>query len=741
MIDIKEVIWTNFLGYGDYKNSISFDNLQGACLIEGEIDGNEDRDEGDEKLNGAGKSSIIEAIAWGLFGNLTNLENPGDKVIHWQTGKNCRVSIKTNDGYEIVRMRKYNGLTETIVMKDGEDATKSTSKTVQSFINDTFKIDYHTFIRSSIFGQKSSGFLELGDTKIRKVMESLMGVGDLSPIVKTAKNKSDAIDKEISIIDADITRITNEIDRIQNHISNLESKSLSFDDEISSEITEIKSELSFTKKDAESKIQDLSQQVDRKNIEKDNQELYDLESIEHEWEQYNKDLSEFENKLSEQSDIKEKISDLKSLVKINENSLESIIIGDYIDISDLEKQIVKRKNTIEKTHKFKELKRKLSSIITEAETKRGIEQKFIDGSGNLGSTCTKCRNPINGEELKEAIKDSINKIEKYNEDINQANDKLSKVDGAILSLEESLQPKIMTVAEAKSHNNEIEKSISKRDKIEKETNDTKSKLNDLEKSVGDLLEPQVPSITKSEARATNNYLINIDKAIEDLNKRISETKKSFKKSIDKANEAIKKVKAKDNPYTSLINEQHKQVRDLEEEKTNFAAEKSKKRALKEHIDYIKESYRNKKKIKAFWIGELIPEFNRYLRYYLDYFEVDDRVEFDEFLSIKMDRWGYITHSGGECKRIDLSIMFALNDLHTANFGSQSNFMVLDEVDGKIDPFTMNKLVTLISDDLINRQNGPSNVFMISHRKEMKDRLPHKIKVKNKQGRSYIVNDG
>ena len=107
----------------------------------------------------------------------------------------------------------------------------------------------------------------------------------------------------------------------------------------------------------------------------------------------------------------------------------------------------------------------------------------------------------------------------------------------------------------------------------------------------------------------------------------------------------------------------------------------------------------------------------------------------------MDRWPYDTHSGGECKRIDLSIMFALSDLQVSNFGSQSNFIVLDEVDGRLDPFTINKLTSLLSDDLMNRNDGLSNIFVISHRKEMKDRFPHKIKVKNKQGTSYIVNNG
>ena len=144
-------------------------------------------------------------------------------------------------------------------------------------------------------------------------------------------------------------------------------------------------------------------------------------------------------------------------------------------------------------------------------------------------------------------------------------------------------------------------------------------------------------------------------------------------------------------------------------------------------------------MKAFWIKESIPEFNNYLKYYLDFFEVKDKIEFDEYLSAQMDRWPYITHSGGECKKIDLSMMFALNDLNISIFGPQANFMMLDEIDGRLDEFTINKLVHLLNEDISKRDNNLTNIFVISHRDEMKDRFPHKIRVKNKQERSYIIN--
>lgn len=741
MIDIKEVIWTNFLGYGDYKNSISFDNVKGACLIEGEIEGNEEREEGDEKLNGAGKSSIIEAITWGLFGNLTQRENPGDRVINWHTGKNCRVSIKTNDGYEIVRMRKYNGLTEVLVLKNGEDVTRSTSIPAQDFINENFGVDYYTFMRSSIFGQKSSGFLELSDVKIRKVMESLMGISDLSPIVKTAKGKVDGIDNELSFINSEIESLSNEIDRVNNNIKGLEDKYNGFKKEIDEEILSIKSESEQDIELINKKINDINDQIKKKTDEKESTTKVDVDSIKREWNDYDVKIDEYNKNSLYQSNIKEKISDIKSDIRVLKTSLESITIDDKIDIKLLTDKHEKRNKAIEKNKKCEEIEEKLVTANRDLQIKIEKEQEFINNSDNLESVCSKCRNKIDGDHLENEISNSKNKIQEYNAKISKITSNLDKIRNSKNELNKIISQNIMGIDESIKLNNNIDEKENKKRNILEKISSLNIEMKNISENIKELEKPARPEMSISEAEAINNYVNNIDNSINNLNDRISELKSDIENTKLKVFDLIKKIENKDNPYLSLIKEQRIVTRDLTEKKANVELKRNKKRILRNHVDYIRESYRNKKKIKAFWIGELIPEFNRYLKYYLDYFEVEDNIEFDEYLSIKMDRWGYETHSGGECKRIDLSIMFALNDLHAANFGNQSNFMILDEVDGKIDPFTMNKLVSLLSDDIINRPNGPTNIFVISHRKEMKDRFPNKIKVKNKQGRSYIVEDG
>ena len=81
MLELKSLLLRNYSSYGDYDTIIELDEL-GLCLITGEVhDGSENSDE-QKFSNGSGKSSIVEAILWCLFGRTMRVAQPGDKVIN-----------------------------------------------------------------------------------------------------------------------------------------------------------------------------------------------------------------------------------------------------------------------------------------------------------------------------------------------------------------------------------------------------------------------------------------------------------------------------------------------------------------------------------------------------------------------------------------------------------------------------------------------------------------------------------
>lgn len=129
--------------------------------------------------------------------------------------------------------------------------------------------------------------------------------------------------------------------------------------------------------------------------------------------------------------------------------------------------------------------------------------------------------------------------------------------------------------------------------------------------------------------------------------------------------------------------------------------------------------------------------NERVKYYLECFKCDITFAFKDNLSIESSLWGYENCSGGERKRIDLSVMFALHDLYLGIYGRQCNVMVLDEVDGRLDTTGIESLIDIINNDFAGEKterSKPGTIFVISHRSEMEEAFPSKIYVKRGKDR-------
>ena len=106
---IKKIEISNF--YSIKKASVDFTKFDGLVQIEGH-----NKDTGDS--NGAGKSAIIEAVVWGLFGKTIRKSNEA-AILNNQNPKNCCVRIEVDD-LVIERCKKPTNL---FVYLNGEDAS------------------------------------------------------------------------------------------------------------------------------------------------------------------------------------------------------------------------------------------------------------------------------------------------------------------------------------------------------------------------------------------------------------------------------------------------------------------------------------------------------------------------------------------------------------------------------------------------------------------------------------------
>lgn len=753
MISIKSTEMRNFLGYGDYVTILNFSDYPGSTLIVGEKDGEPD------KHCATGKTSLMEAIVWCLFGGITILPKPGDKIVNWNVGHSCYVKIETVDGYTILRTRKLNGNDELIVQKDGMDITKSTKLPMQEFINSTFKIDFETFVASVVYGQGSKSFLEASETARRKVIEKLFKIGNLNGRASVAVDKIKMISKDIMVLDDKLKKVDNDILMVDRYIADSKTSEQSFTSEKVNKTAKVKLWLLSQKEQTDTKISSINAQIAADTERLSRQPLIDIRIVNDEWASFNTMIGPIDDK------IKAYDNSLRES-DININVLKSAVVSMTDKLSQMtnaKTNSVVYPSVDDVTKMWKMYETKMAVIDDSKSVIAGIANKMsgetallkdkkakLDSFRNVSAQCSECDQVVTSEYRSVTDK-------KYILEIHDIETKIAEYSNSIASMNVKINDVVKTAQKPQYSIDFVAAKINDSLIIDRTIAELSNKLHDaktelisqsakfeankvLLDKIKVLRQSKIPKMTVAEATSINNVAVEINKMISFNNDKISDLKQQLKDCVVKAAADIKQVDEESNPYTALVANNEESKNKLIAERIVIDNDRTIKLMTLKHLEYIKDAYNNKRKIKAWWISKLIPYLNDRIKYYLNHFQIQDKIEFDEFLSIKVSRWDYILHSGGEKKSIDLSIMFGLRDLHTSVFGQQSSVLLLDEVDGKLDEFFINKLVSLLNDDILARNDGLTNVLIISHKSEMYDKFPNKIRVKNKGGNAYIVNE-
>lgn len=242
---------------------------------------------------------------------------------------------------------------------------------------------------------------------------------------------------------------------------------------------------------------------------------------------------------------------------------------------------------------------------------------------------------------------------------------------------------------------------------------------------------------KTESSLLNSKLSEIDATKKLLTDRTPELTISNAKDIHKQWElyedeynrllkSVDRVKVEANPHDVTLNEtiELSEKFDKDVEKANIEIERVE--YLNRHYNYIYKAWNDRTKIKSFIFHEHIPYINRRLKHYLDVFGLDIQVELTPALGITSNMWGYEFESGGERKRTDVAFMLAMFDFHEQMYGRQSNVLVLDEVDGRLDDDGIDSLINVIKNDLGDKVE---TVMIISHRDMMHDTFPRELCIK------------
>ena len=223
MILFQKIRWKNFLSTGAHFTEINFTKSNNTLII---------------GHNGAGKSTILDALCFGLFGKPFRKINKPQLVNSINT-KDCVVEVYFNIGqkqYKIIRGIKPN--TFEIYVNDALLNQDAAAKDYQEILEkQILKLNYKSFTQVVILGSASFvPFMQLSANDRRTIIEDLLDIQIFSSMNGVVKEKLSEFKEEITKAKYGIS-LTEE--KIKLQLQNIEEHKKHNDNEILNKKAEI----------------------------------------------------------------------------------------------------------------------------------------------------------------------------------------------------------------------------------------------------------------------------------------------------------------------------------------------------------------------------------------------------------------------------------------------------------------------------------------------------------------------
>ncbi len=219
MLKIKNVSAKNFMSVGAQTQAVNFDNVNLTLVLGHNLDMG-----GDGSRNGTGKTTIINALSYALYGEaLTNIRR--DNLINKTNGKGMIVTVDFEiDGteYRIERGRRPNTLKLFVDGSEaGDQEQQGDSRETQKDIEKIIGFPHLMFKHLIALNTYTEPFLGMKPNDQRDMIEQLLGITELSEkaevLKELMKDSRDRIKEEeikINAIEASNKRIEKNINEI-----------------------------------------------------------------------------------------------------------------------------------------------------------------------------------------------------------------------------------------------------------------------------------------------------------------------------------------------------------------------------------------------------------------------------------------------------------------------------------------------------------------------------------------------
>lgn len=668
-------------------------------------------------LNGAGKSTIFEAIAWVLYGPVAARTSADQiKRENAEHSDPCRVElgfIFGDDKYRVVREMSGKSLATSASATINGKLVANGAEIVSKFIQKKLGMDFKSFYTSIFAKQKELNALSsMNASERRPLILRMLGIDALDDIIKEIKFDKRNKDAVIGRLGQDLVDKNgrNKTDVYQNEIKNLEQKK----DDLDLLLKKSTENITIAKKEVEAlEKRYANAKKECEKIQKNKEKLTEKKTL-------------FENK----EKLREEIKQLQSKIKDRQQSIEKqqkkneAFKNLEVEIKTTESNLSKAEDATETIIKKTEQKKTLIKSIEEAVTDIDSKRKKIEKIGS-DAKCPTCERVL-GDQYTALI-------QKFDEK-KQKKDKEKESFLKTLKIEQNEYERLSREQRAlQKKRNYLQTQLREKERIDTTIKNVLTEINREEKEIEDK-EKQLMKIGKVEFNL--NEYESVKRRVETLRNELDSSLKTFQEKKDRLNKAkidlVKKESDKKSVLQEIKNLQQK-IKELEEFKKRIKEEKKN----VQHLSMLNEIMSS---FRTYLISQIRPTLSLYASELFDqltdgkYSEIEldenyNLIVYDNGVPHNIERF-----SGGEEDLANLCIRLAISEVITEKAGSVFNFIILDEIFGSQDNIRKQNIIKALS----SFSSKFRQIFLITHIEEIKNFMENAITVlEEENGESKI----